>query len=80
MIEDVNDINVGLFFYIFFENLIEVMIVIECLKFGEVYVNCEVEEVVNGYYVGWCELGLGGVDGIYGFEEYYNIIVSYIRY
>ena len=26
------------------------------------------------------ESGLGGADGIHGFEEYYNTTVSYIRY
>ena len=25
----------------------------ERLKFGEVYANCEAEEVVNGYHAGW---------------------------
>ena len=29
---------------------------------------------------GWRESGLGGADGIHGFEEYYNTTVSYIRY
>ena len=52
----------------------------ERLKFGEVYANCEAEEVVNGYHLGWRESGLGGADGIHGFEEYYNTTVSYIRY
>ena len=30
----------------------------ERLKFGEVYANCEAEEVVNGYHAGWRESGL----------------------
>ena len=79
-IEDANDTNAGLSSYIFSENLQEVMTASERLKFGEVYANCEAEEVVNGYHAGWRESGLGGADGIHGFEEYYNTTVSYLRY
>ncbi|MBF7016246.1 aldehyde dehydrogenase [Staphylococcus durrellii] len=75
-----NDTTAGLSSYIFSENLKEVMTATEQLKFGEVYANCEAEEVVNGYHAGWRESGLGGADGIHGFEEYYNTTVSYIRY
>ncbi|MCE3022496.1 aldehyde dehydrogenase [Staphylococcus pasteuri] len=80
VIEDANDTNAGLSSYIFSNDLSEVMMATERLKFGEVYANCEAEEVVNGYHAGWRESGLGGADGIHGFEEYYNTTVSYIRY
>ncbi|MCE5036042.1 MULTISPECIES: aldehyde dehydrogenase [Staphylococcus] len=79
-IDAANDTNAGLSSYIFSENLKEVMEATERLKFGEVYANCEAEEVVNGYHASWRESGLGGADGIHGFEEYYNTTVSYIRY
>ncbi|MDK4213622.1 aldehyde dehydrogenase [Staphylococcus warneri] len=80
VINDANDTNAGLSSYIFSNDLSEVMTATERLKFGEVYANCEAEEVVNGYHAGWRESGLGGADGIHGFEEYYNTTVSYIRY
>ncbi|MCC3743806.1 aldehyde dehydrogenase [Staphylococcus capitis] len=80
VIDDANDTNAGLSSYIFSENFKEVMTASERLKFGEVYANCEAEEVVNGYHAGWGESGLGGADGIHGFEEYYNTTVSYLRY
>ena len=80
VIDDANDTNAGLSSYIFSENFKEVMTASERLKFGEVYANCESEEVVNGYHAGWRESGLGGADGIHGFEEYYNTTVSYLRY
>ena len=80
VIEDANDTNAGLSSYIFSNDLSEVMTATERLKFGEVYANCEAEEVVNGYHAGWRESGLGGADGIHGFEEYYNSTFSYIRY
>lgn len=79
VIDDANDTNAGLSSYIFSENFKEVMTASERLKFGEVYANCEAEEVVNGYHAGWRESGLGGADGIHGFEEYYNTTVSYLR-
>ncbi|RIL70649.1 aldehyde dehydrogenase [Staphylococcus devriesei] len=79
-LEAANDTNAGLSSYIFSDNLQEVMTATERLKFGEVYANCEAEEVVNGYHAGWRESGLGGADGIHGFEEYYNTTVSYIRW
>ena len=80
VIHDANETNAGLSSYIFSENFKEVMTASERLKFGEVYANCEAEEVVNGYHAGWRESGLGGADGIHGFEEYYNTTVSYLRY
>ncbi|TGE18249.1 aldehyde dehydrogenase [Staphylococcus petrasii] len=80
VIDAANDTNAGLSSYIFSENLKEVMEATERLKFGEVYANCEAEEVINGYHAGWRESGLGGADGIHGFEEYYNTTVSYIRW
>ena len=80
VIDDANDTNAGLSSYIFSNDLSEVMTATERLKFGEVYANCEAEEVVNGYHAGWRESGLGGADSIHGFEEYYNTTVSYIRY
>ncbi|PTF04835.1 aldehyde dehydrogenase [Staphylococcus devriesei] len=79
-LEAANNTNAGLSSYIFSDNLQEVMTATERLKFGEVYANCEAEEVVNGYHAGWRESGLGGADGIHGFEEYYNTTVSYIRW
>ena len=53
VIDDANDTNAGLSSYIFSNDLSEVMTATERLKFGEVYANCEAEEVVNGYHAGW---------------------------
>ncbi|MDK9859984.1 aldehyde dehydrogenase [Staphylococcus equorum] len=79
-IEQANDTNAGLSSFIFSEDLKEIMTATERLKFGEVYANCEAEEVVNGFHAGWRESGIGGADGIHGLDEYYNTTVSYIRY
>src|SRR5699024_994877 len=79
-IEQANDTKAGLSSFIFSEDLKEIMTATEQLKFGEVYANCEAEEVVNGFHAGWRESGIGGADGIHGLNEYYNTTVSYIRY
>lgn len=74
-IEQANDTNAGLSSFIFSEDLKEIMTATERLKFGEVYANCEAEEVVNGFHAGWRESGIGGADGIHGLDEYYNTTV-----
>lgn len=79
-IDEANNTEYGLSSYIFTENLKEAMLASERLKFGEVYVNCEAEEAIVGYHAGWRQSGLGGADGINGFEEYLNTTVTYIRY
>lgn len=80
MMEEANNSVYGLSSYIFTENLQEAMRASEQLKFGEVYVNCEAEEAINGYHAGWRESGLGGADGVHGFDEYLNTTVTYLRY
>ncbi|OEL08333.1 aldehyde dehydrogenase [Staphylococcus equorum] len=80
VLDEANNSDYGLSSYIFTEDLKEAMVASERLKFGEVYVNCEAEEAVVGYHAGWRQSGLGGADGINGFEEYLNTTVTYIRY
>lgn len=58
VIEDANDTNAGLSSYIFSETY-RSDDRFRAFKFGEVYANCEAEEVVNGYHAGWRESGLG---------------------
>lgn len=79
-LDEANNSDYGLASYIFTENLKEAMLASERLKFGEVYVNCEAEEAIVGYHAGWRQSGLGGADGVNGFEEYLNTTVTYIRY
>lgn len=80
VLDEANNSDYGLSSYIFTENLKEAMLASERLKFGEVYVNCEAEEAIVGYHAGWRQSGLGGADGVNGFEEYLNTTVTYIRY
>lgn len=80
VLEEANNSIYGLSSYIFTESLKEAMLASERLKFGEVYVNCEAEEAIVGYHAGWRQSGLGGADGVNGFDEYLNTTVTYIRY
>ncbi|TKA00079.1 aldehyde dehydrogenase [Bacillus thuringiensis] len=80
VIEKANDCVYGLSSYIFSTNYKEIMRATQELKFGEVYVNCEAAEAMNGYHAGWRQSGIGGADGKHGYEEYLNTTVSYLRY
>ncbi|MBF7018105.1 aldehyde dehydrogenase [Staphylococcus durrellii] len=80
VLDEANTSDYGLSSYIFTESLKEAMLASERLKFGEVYVNCEAEEAIVGYHAGWRQSGLGGADGVNGFDEYLNTTVTYIRY
>ncbi|WP_035185912.1 aldehyde dehydrogenase [Alteribacter aurantiacus] len=75
-----NDSVYGLSSSIFSENYHEVMRAINELKFGEVFVNREHFEALQGYHAGWRQSGLGGADGKYGVEEYLQTTVAYMQY
>ncbi|TMW70139.1 aldehyde dehydrogenase [Alteribacter natronophilus] len=75
-----NDSVYGLSSSVFSENYHEVMQAVNELKFGEVYVNREHFEAVQGYHAGWRQSGVGGADGKYGVEEYLQTTVAYLEY
>ncbi|EFI84277.1 Lactaldehyde dehydrogenase [Listeria grayi] len=80
VIDLANDSVYGLSSYLFSENYREIMRGINEIRFGEVYVNCEAEEAINGFHAGFRESGLGGADGRKGFEEFLQTTVAYLRY
>ncbi|WP_407923585.1 aldehyde dehydrogenase [Alteribacter lacisalsi] len=75
-----NDSVYGLSSSIFSENYHEVMRAVNELKFGEVFVNRENFEAIQGYHAGWRQSGVGGADGKYGVEEYLQTTVAYLEY
>ncbi|WP_336511491.1 aldehyde dehydrogenase [Alteribacter salitolerans] len=79
-IELANDSDYGLSSSIFSENYHEVMRAVNELKFGEVFVNRENFEAIQGFHAGWRQSGLGGADGKYGIEEYLQTTVAYMQY
>eukprot|EP01007_Sphenomonas_quadrangularis_P001764 NODE_282_length_1695_cov_100.322600_g208_i0.p1 GENE.NODE_282_length_1695_cov_100.322600_g208_i0~~NODE_282_length_1695_cov_100.322600_g208_i0.p1 ORF type:complete len:532 (+),score=185.04 NODE_282_length_1695_cov_100.322600_g208_i0:29-1597(+) len=50
------------------------------LHFGEVYVNREHFEAMQGFHAGWRRSGIGGADGKHGMEEYVQTKVVYVAH
>ncbi|WP_167133030.1 aldehyde dehydrogenase family protein [Paramicrobacterium chengjingii] len=60
----------GLSAYIYTENFSRAMRMVGDLESGEVFINREGPEEVNGFHTGWGDSGLGGDDGVHGLELY----------
>jgi len=78
-IEMANDSEYGLTSSVFSEDYNTVMYVQGKLKFGEVYVNREHFEAIQGFHAGWRMSGIGGADGKYGMQEYLQTKVVYAQ-
>ena len=48
------------------------------LEFGEVYINREHFEAMQGFHAGKKKSGIGGADGKHGVEEYLSTKVVYL--
>ncbi|MFC5712598.1 aldehyde dehydrogenase [Thalassorhabdus alkalitolerans] len=75
-----NDSEYGLSSSIFTENYHEVMQGVNELEFGEVFVNRENFEALQGFHAGWRKSGIGGADGKRGLEEFLITTVAYMEY
>ncbi|TAM12652.1 MAG: aldehyde dehydrogenase [Nevskiaceae bacterium] len=69
----------GLTSSIFTNNLTSAMRAINQLKYGEVYVNRENFEAIQGHHAGVRRSGIGGDDGKHGLYEYMHTQVAYIQ-
>ncbi|MZK52071.1 aldehyde dehydrogenase [Clostridium beijerinckii] len=79
-IELSNDCEYGLSAYLFTNNAKNIMRAVNELEFGEVYVNRENGELINGFHNGYKKSGLGGEDGKYGLEGYLQKKTIYMNY
>ncbi|PKR79151.1 aldehyde dehydrogenase [Halalkalibacillus sediminis] len=79
-IEKGNDTEYGLSSSVYSEDMNEVMRVVNELKFGEIFVNRENFEAVQGYHAGMRKSGLGGADGRHGMEDFLVTQVVYMQY
>ncbi len=79
-IEYSNDCEYGLSAYLFSDSSKNIMIAMRDLEFGEVYVNRENGELVNGFHNGYKKSGLGGEDGKHGLEGYLQKKMMYVNY
>ncbi|MCK5823831.1 MAG: aldehyde dehydrogenase [Ichthyobacteriaceae bacterium] len=72
-----NDSEFGLTSSVYSNDYNTIMYVQKRLKFGEVYINREHFEAIQGYHAGWRKSGIGGADGKHGMEEYLVTKVVY---
>jgi lactaldehyde dehydrogenase / glycolaldehyde dehydrogenase len=74
-----NDSEFGLTSSVFTKDLNKALKATQEIKFGEVYVNRENFEAIQGFHAGWRKSGIGGADGKHGLEEYLQTKVVYIQ-
>lgn len=79
-LELANDSEFGLTSAIFTNNTNVMMKFINHMNAGEVYVNRESFEAIQGFHAGWKKSGIGGADGRHGLEEFLATTVAYIDY
>lgn len=70
----------GLTSHVYTENIRTAMSATDDLEFGEVYINRIGPEEVQGFHTGWKLSGLGGDDGVHGFERYTRRKTVYTQY
>lgn len=75
-----NESRFGLSAYVFTKDLRRMMRVIRELKFGEIYVNCPGGDVVQAHHAGIRDSGIGGEDGKYGLDAYFQKKTIYVNY
>jgi lactaldehyde dehydrogenase/glycolaldehyde dehydrogenase len=78
-VEMANDSEFGLTSSVYSEDYNTIMYVQKYLKFGEVYINREHFEAIQGFHAGWRKSGIGGADGKHGMEEYLVTKVVYAQ-
>lgn len=75
-----NDSPYGLTAYVYTADLRRAMRAIEEIDAGEVYVNKIGPEQMQGFHTGHGMSGLGGDDGVYGYERYLRRKTAYVRW
>lgn len=75
-----NDTHYGLSAYLFTRDSRRLSRAPYDLKFGELYFNRSNGEAVQGFHTGWGLSGLGGEDGIHGFDGYLRKQTAYLNW
>ncbi|SDB49120.1 aldehyde dehydrogenase family protein [Bauldia litoralis] len=75
-----NESRYGLSAYVFTKDLRRMMRLVRELKFGEIYVNRGGGDVVHAHHAGMRDSGLGGEDGKYGLDGYFQKKTIYVNY
>lgn len=74
-----NDSEYGLTSSVYTNDLNNALKATKELNFGEVYINRENFEAIQGFHAGWRKSGIGGADGKHGLEEYLQTKVVYMQ-
>ncbi len=75
-----NESRYGLSAYVFTKDLRRMMRLVRELRFGEIYVNRPAGDVVQAYHGGLRDSGIGGEDGKYGLDGYFQKKTIYVNY
>ncbi|MBD16594.1 MAG: aldehyde dehydrogenase [Planctomycetaceae bacterium] len=75
-----NDTSYGLSAYLFSNDMRRIMRVVRDFNFGEIYVNRQLGEAVQGFHTGHGLSGMGGEDGKYGVEGFLQKRTVYLNY
>jgi lactaldehyde dehydrogenase/glycolaldehyde dehydrogenase len=75
-----NESRYGLSAYVFTRDMRRIMSLTRELKFGEIYVNKPGGDVVQAHHTGLRDSGLGGEDGKYGLEGYFQKKTMYVNF
>ena len=75
-----NESRYGLSAYVFTKDLRRMMRLVRELRFGEIYVNRPGGDVVQAHHAGLRDSGIGGEDGKYGLDAYFQKKTIYVNY
>lgn len=75
-----NESRYGLSAYVFTKDMRRMMRIVRELKFGEIYVNRQGGDAVHAHHAGIRDSGIGGEDGKYGIDAYFQKKTIYVNY
>jgi len=75
-----NESRYGLSAYVFTKDMRRMMRLVRELKFGEIYVNRPGGDAVHAYHAGMRHSGIGGEDGKYGLDAYFQKKTIYVNF
>ncbi|MEO9227612.1 MAG: aldehyde dehydrogenase [Devosia sp.] len=75
-----NESRYGLSAYVFTKDVRRIMRLTKELRFGEIYVNRQGGDAVHAHHAGIRDSGIGGEDGKYGLDAYFQKKTIYVNY
>lgn len=75
-----NESRYGLSAYVFTKDVRRMMRLVRELRFGEIYVNRPGGDAVHAHHAGIRDSGIGGEDGKYGIDAYFQKKTMYINF